>query len=676
MAFFNFSKKIDTAKQFSLTDIPVFSSLNPAEIKLIEKKVRLQEFKRGDRVYEEGTPAEFFYLVVSGRFHVFNEARGDKPREILLHLYRGDHFGETSLITGKHHSASVEARSDGVVLTLGKEDFARFLQEIPALLHYLTRSLGHRLTKSVDLHGRRREVKITALYPAAYPQEAFIFWLDLSARLVRETGHKVIVVDLSCREPKLFGDEFKADWERRLNLENADSLSEQTLKEALHDHPGGFSYLSVQSGVSSESPKRISNLLTFLTYRYDTIMIYLPEDQSKPGFMALKQTDGVYLFCVPEPGNLDSCVPLLNKLQQELSFGKSDIKVLLYERLGSSAGYFEESQKHLSFRVFSVLPCKNERGEKYHGTVRYLARELSEKLIGLALGSGAAYGLSHIGLLRVLERENIPVDVIAGTSIGALVGAFWGAGFNADQLEQVAQSINKNNAFFKLIGFSDLSLAHRGFFKGDQMLRYLESYLGNMTFQDLKLPVKIIAADLFTTEEVVMDAGRVVDAVRASASIPGIFRPFHHKGMCLIDGGVIDPLPVKVLARMGVKKIIAANVLASPTDRVLKSQQDEQRRIHKLRELSHQHPIQKGISSLFYKLGKRYADNTFNVIMTTIQFMEYELAVIAGQESDVLLHPKVSQWHWAEFYDPGKFIKAGEECAEKNLEAIRQLLKD
>ena len=75
-------------------------------------------------------------------------------------------------------------------------------------------------------------------------------------------------------------------------------------------------------------------------------------------------------------------------------------------------------------------------------------------------------------------------------------------------------------------------------------------------------------------------------------------------------------------------------------------------------------------------MGKRYSDNTFNVIMTTIQFMEYELAVIAGQEADVLLHPKVSQWHWAEFYDPDKFIQAGEECALNHLDAIKQLLKE
>lgn len=674
MAFFNFSKKNETGKQFSLTDIPVFSSLSPAEIRLIEKKVRLQEFKRGDLVYQEGTPAEYFYVVLSGRFHVFAPSR--QGRETLLHLYRGDHFGETSLLTGKHHSASVEARSDGIVLTLAKDDFSRFLQEIPAILHYLTRSLGHRLTKSADSNGRRREVKIAALYPAAYPQEACIFWLDFCGKLVRETGHKVVVLDLSGREPRGFADEFKAAWGKNLSVEQANEMDDSLLKGASYEHPSGFSYLAAQTGNSGDEIRRFSSLVTFLTYRFDSIMIYLPQDTQHAAFQTLKQTDGVYVFCVPESGNLNLCAPLLEKLQREYGFGKKDIKVLLYERMECSAGYFEESEKHLAFRIFSTLPCKSERSERYHGAVRYLAREFSEKLVGLALGSGAAYGLSHIGLLRVLEREKIPVDVIAGSSIGAVVGAFWGAGFSASQLEQVARSINKQNAFFKIIGFRDLSLAHRGFFKGNQMTRYLESYLGDMTFQDLKLPVKIIAADLFTTEAVLMDTGRVVDAIRASASIPGIFRPLRHKGMCLIDGGVIDPLPVKVLADMGVKKIIAANVLSSPADRAAKRHQDEQKRIHKLRELSQAQPVKKAISSFFYKLQKRYADNTFNVIMNTIQLMEYELAVIASQGADVVLHPKVFEWHWAEFYDPDKFIQAGEDCALQHLDAIKQLLRE
>ncbi len=677
MAFFSFGRKIETAKEFSLEEIPVFSSLSPAEIRSIEKKARLQEFKRGDLVYIEGTAAEFFYVVISGRFHVFIGQRSGASCETLLQLYRGDHFGETSLLTGKLHSASVEAKSDGVVLKFAKEDFLKFVQDVPALLLYLTRSLGHRLTKSQDAQGGRREVKITAIYPQAFPQESFVFWLDFCARLSRETSRKVVVVDFVEKEHPHFHEEFHAHLDKKLDLEKVDSNEEISIRSAYYEHRAGFIYLPVTASKGSEGvEKKVSTLLTFLTYRFDYIMVRLSTDKGHPGFQALKQTDGVYLYLSPEAEALSKAGETLTEFQQTFGFGKSDIKVLIHETSGGGDFLFDELEKRLNFRVFSMLPPRHECSEKYFGNVRFLARELSEKLVGLALGSGAAYGLSHIGLLSVLEREKIPIDVISGASIGALIGAFWAAGFSAAKLTEISQSINRTNGFFKLIGFADLSLAHRGFFKGNQMVRFLESYVGGMTFQDLRIPVKITAADLFTSEEVVLESGRIVDAIRASSSIPGIFRPFHYRGMCLIDGGVIDPLPTKVLARMGVKKIIAANVLSSPQDRVLKSKNQEARRIQKLRHLSNKNPVGKALATFFYQLNKRYADNTFNVIMNTIQFMEYELAETAGLEADVLLHPEVQEAHWAEFYNPDKFIRAGEQCALNNLDAIKQLLKD
>ncbi len=677
MGFFSFNKKIETAKELSLGEISVFSSLNPAELRDVEKKARLQEFKRGDLVYTEGTAAEFFYVVVSGRFHVFTGTRGGQSRQTLLQLYRGDHFGETSLLTGKLHSASVEAKSDGVVLKFEKEDFLKFVQATPALLLHLTRSLGHRLTKSQDASGNRREVKITALYPESYPQESFIFWVDFSAKLARETARKVVVVDFSEKEHPHFYEEFQSHVKAKLDLEKADLGADSGVKPCLYEHRSGFVYLPVSCEKGNGAlEKKVSSLLTFLTYRFDYIMVRLSHDKGHPGFQALKQTDVIYFYQSAEAGALVKAGETLKELQQNFGFGKTDIKVLIHEPAGGAEFPFEELENRLEFRIFSMIPPRQERGEKYHGIVRFLARELSEKLIGLALGSGAAYGLSHIGLIRVLEREKIPIDVIAGASIGALIGGFWAAGFNAERLLEVAKSINKTNAFFKLIGFQDLSLAHRGFFKGNQMSRFLEGYVGNMTFQDLNTPVKIIAADLFTSEEVIFESGRIVDAIRASSSIPGIFRPFRHRGMCLIDGGVIDPLPTRVLTRMGVKKIIAANVLSSAQDRAIKSKRQELAHMHRLRELAQKNPLGKAVAAFMYKLNKHYADNTFNVIMNTIQFMEYELAEAAGRDADVLLHPDVHEGHWAEFYSPEKFIAAGEECAMKNLDAIKQLLKD
>src|SRR3989338_6433151 len=146
MAFFQFGRKIELAKEYSLEEIPVFSSLTPAEQRLIEKKARLIEFKRGDKVYEEATAAEAFYVVISGRFRLYNKTKSGGGEHTLIHFYRGDHFGETSLLTGRLHSASVEALKDGIILKLEKNDFLRLVNDIPSISLYLNRSLRHRLT--------------------------------------------------------------------------------------------------------------------------------------------------------------------------------------------------------------------------------------------------------------------------------------------------------------------------------------------------------------------------------------------------------------------------------------------------------------------------------------------------------------------------------------------------
>jgi len=142
----------------------------------------------------------------------------------------------------------------------------------------------------------------------------------------------------------------------------------------------------------------------------------------------------------------------------------------------------------------------------------------------------------------------------------------------------------------------------------------------------------------------------------------------------LIDGGVIDPLPVRVLAKMGVKKIIAVNVLPNVEDRI-EQNRFRRERTRRWLELSARKGIgSKMMSRWLHKLSNKYSVNVFNVIMNTIQFMEYELAETWGRQADVLIHAVENQGHWAEFYSPDKFIKMGKVRAEEQVEAIKQLL--
>ena len=676
MAFFQFGRKVEFSKEYSLEEIPVFSSLTPSEQKLIEKKARLVEFKRGDIVYEEGTPAEAFYVVISGKFRLFLKPKSSGADEqTLINFHRGDHFGETSLLTGRLHSASVETKRDGLILKLEKEDFLKLVDEIPSISRHLSRSLGHRLTRSYEHSASRHEVKISSLYSKTSAPAAFQFWLDFSGTVSDLTKRKVIVVDFVSQVHPLFKEEFQTSTLPDFNLSKMDPSSDSDLKAALVRHPKGFSYIHVVRQDGDKDEKKISTLLTFLTYRFQYLMIRLPEDITDYSFKPLKQSDMVYVYSGAERGELGECGEALKELQQGFGFGKSEIRLLAAETREKNEATWEEKESLLGVRIFTVVPSKVEQIERYTGVVRYTAKEFAGTLIGLALGSGAAYGLAHIGVFRVLEREGILPDIVAGCSIGALVAGLWAAGYNADEMERIGKAIDGVWASaMKLIGLSDFSLPHHGFLKGNQITRFLESYIGDKTFQELRVPVKIIAANLFTSEEVIIETGRVVDAIRASISIPGIFRPVFHNGQYLIDGGVVDPLPVRVLAAAGVKKIIAVNVLPGPKDRIERNRMQEEIRKNKQAAAQKRNFFKRMSSSTVDKVYHRYAVNSLNVIVSTIQFMEFEMASMWASQADVLIHPILREAHWAQFYTPDKFIKLGEEKTLQQIEDIKRLL--
>lgn len=675
MAFFQFGRKIEFSKEYSLADIPVFSSLTPSEQKLIEKKARLVEFKRGDMVYEENTPPDAFYVVVTGRFRLFLKNRQARPEKTLIYFHRGDHFSEASLLTGRMHSASVEAQRDGILLKLDKEDFLKLVNDFPTISLFLNRSLGARLTKVEAAHNNQQDVKITSLYSRSSSGDAIDCWVDIAGALTQHTGKKVALVDFVDPRTNATAAALKLSGVKSFDFNSMDPSNESDLKSSAARHASGFDYFHVCGGEEKiKDERKISILITFLTYRYDYLLICVPEELNNLTFKILKMSDGVYLYS--QIDDLEEAAQSVQAFHQSVGFSKSEIRLLLPDVSEKNMFSLEVKEEILGLRIFSLLPSKTEQPERYQQTMKFIAKEFAGNLLGLALGSGAAYGLAHIGVLKVLEREGIYPDIVAGSSIGALVGGFWAAGFSAQEIEDISKTIELRTAFFKLIGFRDLSIAHRGFFKGNQVLHWLESYLGKRTFRDMKIPLKIIAADLATSEKVLMESGRVSDAIRASISIPGIFRPVAYKDTHLIDGGVVDPLPIKDLSVMGVKKIIAVNVLPGPKDRIERNRikADE----HRLKE---EVIARKQVWSRLFTKGKdkiynRYAVNIFHVIMSTIQFLEYEIAESWGAQADVLIHPIVREAHWAEFYSPDKFIQLGTEKTEIHLPEIKRLIAE
>ncbi len=181
--------------------------------------------------------------------------------------------------------------------------------------------------------------------------------------------------------------------------------------------------------------------------------------------------------------------------------------------------------------------------------------------ISLALGGGGARGLAHVGVLKTLRREAIPVQVIAGTSMGAIIGGAYAAGVPVEQIEAFALRVQRRRDQIRLVDLK-LSVSGSGLLRGTRIYRLLADMLGEQsTFDQLQIPFAVVATDLLTGREVVLQEGRLVDAVRATMSVPGVFEPVARGELLLADGGVLNNLPVDVARRMGTGPVVAVDVL-------------------------------------------------------------------------------------------------------------------
>lgn len=177
--------------------------------------------------------------------------------------------------------------------------------------------------------------------------------------------------------------------------------------------------------------------------------------------------------------------------------------------------------------------------------------------IGLVLGSGSARGLAHVGVILALEAYNIPIDIIAGTSIGSVIGSLYASGATIKQLEEMALSIKMSKTLFML----DSTFPHSGLISGDRIEKMLNQFaLKDKTFDDLSISFAAVATDVESGAKVILNQGKVIDAVRASIAIPGIFTPVKYGDYYLVDGGVVDPVPVDVVQMMGADIIIAVSL--------------------------------------------------------------------------------------------------------------------
>jgi len=250
--------------------------------------------------------------------------------------------------------------------------------------------------------------------------------------------------------------------------------------------------------------------------------------------------------------------------------------------------------------------------------------------VGLALGSGGARGFAHLGVIKVLKEEGIPIDLIAGSSMGALVASFYGAGLDVDRLYKLS-------SVFKRKYYLDFTVPKMGFIAGKRVKELIRIFTHGKMIEELDIPIGIVATDLVSGEKVVFKKGPVAEAVRASIAIPGIFVPEKLDGRLFVDGGVVDRIPVSVAKEMGADIVIAVDV-------------------------SHV-KFNSDITSIF------------DVIIQSIDIMQMELVANREVASDVMIRPRVEMYDSKAFTNIEEIIIIGEEEAKKHIDRIKQCIE-
>ena len=251
--------------------------------------------------------------------------------------------------------------------------------------------------------------------------------------------------------------------------------------------------------------------------------------------------------------------------------------------------------------------------------------------VGLVLGGGAARGFAHVGVIRVLEREKIPIDLIVGTSVGSLVGAIYADKKNSFELEWTAFSLEERDLF----DYTFISPT-QGFVRGERIEEFVLKKVSARELQQLKIPLGVVATDIQNGEVVVLQNGSVARAVRASSAIPGIFIPVRYQGRLLVDGGVLNNTPVDVARKMGAQVVIAVNLGG----------------------------------------GRKAAqvNNIFDAIIQSLHLMAIESTEARLREADVVIQPQVSDIGLIDFSKKKELLTLGIQAAEQALPRIREKL--
>ncbi len=677
--------------------IPIFTSLNWYRVQTIARYGDVAYYKKGAFISKKGAPADYVFFLVSGRLQSY-APDADGSKDDLEFIHRGMFFGIISALTGQEHSETFEAINDSVVFRIPVVKFKKILKKMPELGVKFSKILSQRIRSKVTRTELVSKSTIISVYAPVAGSGSSTYALHLATSLGRETGERVIWVSIRSKSPAQQTvladmDEVRPKWKQPPReiaalVNDFENIPSHVVKSTV-----GIDLLNAVFDPEDEAIlEHMSEFVSRFIDEYRYVIVDLPSDMDAAVIKTLSQSDFIHLVMQRKRDALEDGRKVLDRIEEALKedFNEERVKVII-GGIRAHRNLSEDAVRGiLDYDIATFLPCIQRKdfalmvdaealsfmalaqASNYSRTIARLARQISGVSVGLVLGGGAAFGLAHIGVLKVLEEEGIAVDIIAGSSMGALIGSLWAVGYRADDIEKMAFEFKKRSNLFKLV---DLVFPLSGLISGKAVMSWLYDKLGARTFRDARIPIKIVAYDLIHRRDVVIEEGVLVDAIRKSISIPGVFQPIITKDQMIIDGGVMNPLPTDVLTQAGVKRILAVNVLQTPED-VIKGYEQTCREIAKARDVYFvKDPIRWISVNLKFWMNRNFFPNISDIIVRTLEASESVIARQSGKAADLVLQPDLEGLNWYELYQAEELIKRGEAVARKNIDKIKRIAR-
>ena len=572
---------------------PIFDGVDEAALARLVQRLEVGFHPAGTIILKKGDPSAAVYFLLSGRLAVRIQ-RGNE-RETVAWMKPPDVFGELSFVTGRPAVADIEVVADARVVHLSKDAIHAEPAIEQVVMRGLARLIAERLQVTVTSGTTARPAPVVLLRPEPGWEAPGCFPVELAKALQHETSQPTLLVKIGAAP-------------------NGEI-------QALDDNPG---VCTVQVDSGGEVRSALAGRLGDWSGRFPNILLSTEPAEVASTTHAVAEFANWYGHLLGPGG----CATVE---AGEQSFFVQSLEHPSLDYLDGSRQLIAEARESEEAYLRGKAP-----GARFQRTAGSIARLIAGTQVGLALGGGAAWGWAHIGVLAMLEKHGIPVDVIAGCSMGSVIGGLKASGHSIAEMEEIADYWRTRKSKFLEWRFWRFCLLNE-----KTVNKVFRGYFGDLQVNQTEVPYWANAVDIRAGREYTIRRGSLASCVRGSIGLPGLLPPLEISPELLVDAGILDPVPVRLVRNMGAKFVIAVNAMVPP-----------------------------GVQ----KMTARYPFNLLEILHRCMFVMGHEIGQAAAEKTaDVVFTPDLTHINMLQFGRSGEIIESGRLATEQRIPAIQEL---